>query len=560
MGNLTGVGVGSGAAVGPVVQVRPAPDVPTDEPKTTDPEAAKKKVAEVLDGIGEEFTRRSEEAEGTLSEVLGATAMMATDSSLRDKTFQGIDAGLGPATAVDKAADSFASMFKAAGGYLAERVTDLMSVRHRAVARLTGQEEPGVGVLTEPSVIVARDLSPADTSALDLSMVVAMVTAEGGPTSHTAIIARQLGLPCVVRVDGALDLEPGATVGVDAANDCVVIDPSDEVRAEYSERAARLARLAEDTEPGATADGSPIQLLANVGTVEDAEKAAEFPVEGVGLFRTEVLFLNATAEPSVEEQADAYVAVLQAFEGRKVVVRTLDAGADKPLAFANQQSEENPALGMRAFRLVRTMPKMIQNQLIALAKAQEAVPETELWVMAPMISTVGEADQFATLARTAGIRKVGVMVEVPAVALRARAVLDKVDFASIGTNDLAQYTMATDRMEGRLADLIDRWQPSVLELVKATAAAGVTLGKPVGVCGESAADPLMALVLKGLGITSLSMSTGATAEVRYALRHHSKNQCQFIAKAALSAATADAAYDAALALAEPSVREMLNLD
>lgn len=559
MGTLTGVGVGSGAAIGPVVQVHPAPDVPTDEPKSTDPQAAKQRVGEVLDEIGRELAERADLSDGTLAEVLAATAMMATDSSLREKTFTGIDAGLGPATAIDQAADSFASMFKAAGGYLAERVTDLMSVRHRAVARLTGQDEPGVGALTEPSVVVARDLSPADTSALDLSMVVAIVTSEGGPTSHTAIIARQLGLPCVVRVDGALDLAPGAVVGVDAGNGVVLIDPPAETRAEFSARAERFARLAEDTAAGATSDGSPVQLLANIGTVEDARKAAEFPVEGVGLFRTEVLFLNAHTEPSVDEQTEAYVEVLRAFAGRKVVVRTLDAGADKPLEFANQQAEENPALGVRAFRLVRTMPQLIANQLAALARAQDAVPETTLWVMAPMISTVGEAAQFASLARAAGIKTVGVMVEVPGVALRARAVLDKVDFGSIGTNDLAQYTMATDRMEGRLADLIDRWQPAVLELVKQTALAGQQLAKPVGVCGESAADPLMALVLKGLGITSLSMSTGAAPEVRYALRHHTLNQCHSIAKAALAAATADAAYAAAAALAEPSVREVLNL-
>ncbi|MGJ3508631.1 phosphoenolpyruvate--protein phosphotransferase [Enemella sp. A6] len=557
---LHGVGVGSGAAVGPVVQVHPAPSTPKDEPAPSDPEAAKQQLAEVLTGIATEFTERSQQTSGTLSEVLSATAMMASDSSLKQKAEASIDSGIGPATAIDKAAEEFAAMFTAAGGYLAERVTDLMSVRDRAVARLTGQDEPGVGTLTEPSVIVARDLSPADTSALDLDMVVAIVTEEGGPTSHTAIIARQLGLPCVVRAEGALGLAEGVIVGVDAGHDEVVVEPSEKVQQSYRERAERLEALAEDTAPGGTADGSPIQLLANIGTVEDAEKAAKLPVEGVGLFRTEVLFLSANTAPTVEEQAEAYTAVLKAFAGRKVVVRTLDAGADKPLKFANQDVEENPALGIRGYRLVRTMPDLMATQLEALARAQEAAPDTELWVMAPMIATRQEAADFAMQARKAGIRKVGVMVEVPAVSLKAEAILAEVDFGSIGTNDLAQYTMATDRMQGALSDLLDRWQPAVLQLVAATAQAGKALARPVGVCGESAADPVMALVLKGMGITSLSMSTGATTEARYALRSHTLAECEAMAQAAMAADSAQEAFATVLKMVKADVRTVLNLD
>lgn len=557
---LHGVGVGSGAAVGPVVQVHPAPNPPKDEPAPSDPEAAKQQLGEVLTGIATEFTQRSQDTTGTLSEVLAATAMMAADSSLKQKAEASIDAGVGPATAIDKAAQEFASMFIAAGGYLAERVTDLMSVRDRAVARLTGQAEPGVGTLTEPSVIVARDLSPADTSALDLNMVVAIVTEEGGPTSHTAIIARQLGLPCVVRAEGALGLAEGVIVGVDAGHDEVVVEPSEKVQQSYRDRAERLEALAADTEPGGTADGSPIQLLANIGTVEDAEKAAQLPVEGVGLFRTEVLFLSASTAPTVAEQTEAYTAVLKAFAGRKVVVRTLDAGADKPLKFANQEVEENPALGVRGYRLVRTLPDLMATQLEALANAQEAAPDTELWVMAPMIATKQEAADFAMQARKAGIRKVGVMVEVPAVALKAEAILAEVDFGSIGTNDLAQYTMATDRMQGALSDLLDRWQPAVLQLVAATAKAGKALARPVGVCGESAADPVMALVLKGMGITSLSMSTGATTEARYALRSHTLAECEAMAEAAMAADSAEEAFGTVLKMVKSEVRTVLNLD
>jgi phosphotransferase system enzyme I (PtsI) len=245
-------------------------------------------------------------------------------------------------------------------------------------------------------------------------------------------------------------------------------------------------------------------------------------------------------------------------EGRKVVVRTIDAGADKPLAFVTQPDEENPALGVRAYRLVRTAPELLATQLAALAEAQ-ARTGIKPWVMAPMISTVTEAAEFAAMARAHGLATVGVMIEVPSAALRARDILAEVDFVSIGTNDLAQYAMATDRLRGELADLLDPFQPAVLDLVAATAKAGAELGKPVGVCGESASDPVMALVLTGLGITSLSMSTGALPSVRFAIRQHTLEQCQSIAAAALGARGAIDGRAAAVELMTAASREGLGL-
>jgi len=223
-----------------------------------------------------------------------------------------------------------------------------------------------------------------------------------------------------------------------------------------------------------------------------------------------------------------------------------------------QPDEENPALGVRAYRLQRTAPELLETQLDALAEAQ-ARTGIKPWVMAPMISTVSEAAEFTAMARARGLETVGVMVEVPSVALRARMVLEEVDFVSIGTNDLAQYTMATDRLRGELADLLDPFQPAVLELVAATARAGKELGKPVGVCGESASDPVMALVLAGLGITSLSMSTGALPAVRFALRQHTLAQCEAIAEAALSARGAIDGRAAAVELMTATAREGLGL-
>ncbi|MGO1511351.1 MAG: putative PEP-binding protein, partial [Actinomycetales bacterium] len=273
--------------------------------------------------------------------------------------------------------------------------------------------------------------------------------------------------------------------------------------------------------------------------------------------------LEAAEAPSVEDQAATYAQILRAFAGRKVVVRTLDAGADKPLAFADQGAEDNPALGVRGYRLVRTMPELLRDQLRALALATERAGEgaAEVWVMAPMISTPGEAADFAAAAQEAGLReagvRVGVMVEVPAAALRSEGVLAEVDFASLGTNDLAQYTMASDRLLGELADLLDRWQPGVLDLVARTTAAGRDAGKPVGVCGESAGDPLMALVLVGMGVTSLSMSAGALPLVRFAVRSHTLAECRAMAEAALASAEAQSARQAVLELLTREAREML---
>jgi len=561
-GVLHGVGVGRWAVVGPVARVRPAPVVPPDAPLVVDgevvgPAGVHEAVERAFTDVAAALRAQSAATSGTVQDVLAATAQMADDAALRSQVLARVDAGEPPVGAIDGVVEMFAGMFEQAGGYLAERVTDLRSVRDRVVARAMGLPDPGVPHLEQPAVVVAHDLAPADTAALDLTKVLAIVTELGGPTGHTAIIAGQLGLPCVVRVTGATELEDGTVVAVDAAAGTVLPDPDDAVRAEFERRRVAQAALAADTAPGATADGHAVALLANIGTPADAERLAA-SAEGVGLFRTEVLFLERLAAPTVEEQADAYAAVLRAAGGRKVVVRTLDAGADKPLAFAAQPDEENPALGVRGYRLVRSHPELLDTQLAALARAQEVTGSTP-WVMAPMIATPDEARAFAERARAAGVATVGVMVEVPAASLRARDILAEVDFVSLGTNDLAQYAMATDRLRGELADLLDPWQPAVLDLVAATARAGRGVDKPVGVCGESAADPLVALVLAGLGVTSLSMAPGALPAVRYALRRHTLDRCEQIADAALAARTAPDARAAALALVDPDTRATLAL-
>lgn len=555
---LTGTGVGRGAVVGPVVQVHTAPAVDPSTRVGADADDARRRLEEAFTAVAARLQQQADGASGALKEVLEATAQMAADPALRDQSVQLVAAGEPVVAAVDAVVGSFATMFEQAGGYLAERVTDLRSVRDRVVAEVLGVPTPGVPVLDRPSVVVAADLAPADTAALDLERTLALITSEGGPTGHTAIIAGQLGIPCLVQVAGATDLPDGTEVAVDAATGTVTVDPDDGVRAAVAERAAALATLAEDRSPGATSDGHEVQLLANIGTAEDAERLTDAAVEGVGLFRTEVLFLGRDEAPSEEEQAATYTRALRALGDRKVVLRTLDAGADKPLPFVTQPGEENPALGVRGYRLVRRSRALLETQLRAAAVADRATAG-ELWVMAPMIATADEAAEFAALARAAGVTRVGVMVEVPSVALRARDVLREVDFVSLGTNDLAQYAMATDRLRGELSDLLDPWQPAVLDLVAMTAEAGADLDKQVGVCGESASDPLMALVLVGLGVTSLSMAPSAVPGVRMSLARHSLEQCRQIAGAARTARSATEAREACLALVDPEVRRVLAL-
>jgi phosphotransferase system enzyme I (PtsI) len=420
------------------------------------------------------------------------------------------------------------------GGYMADRVSDLDDVRDRTVARLLGQPMPGIPERDLPFVLVADDLAPADTVTLTTDRVLALVTVRGGPTSHTAILARSLGLPAVVACPAAAALTEGELVMVDGSSGEIVVGVSSEEAAEANraEQARRAARGASHG-PGRTADGHPVSLLLNIGDAAGAAKVAAVDAEGVGLFRTEFLYLDRQEAPSVDEQVSLYTGVFEAMAGRKIVVRTLDAGADKPLPFLNQAGEPNPALGIRGLRIARRAPDVLTDQLDAIARAQQATGAV-VWVMAPMVATAAEAKGFTELAHQRGLPVAGVMVEIPAAALRAADLLEHTDFLSIGTNDLAQYTLAADRMAGELADLLDPWQPALLELIRITAAAGAAAGKSVGVCGEAAAAPTLAPVLVGLGVTSLSMSASAVADVRDALAAVSLEQCREMAAEALA--------------------------
>ncbi len=551
-----GIGVSPGTAYGPVVQVAPPVRPPRDEPGVDDQDVALGDIRAAFESVAVSLEQRATLVDDTAQQILKATALMARDKGLVKASAKELAAGHGRATSIDLAIETFAAKFEALGGYFAERVTDLRDVGSRAVAAVLGVPAPGVPAFTEPSIIVAEDLAPAETATLDRSRVIGIITEAGGRTSHTAILAAQMGIPAVVQLAGATSIPVGTAVALDGDSGEVTIAPDMTLVSQQRERAARRAEaLSHLSGAGATSDGHAVALLANIGGVEDAVAAGALDLEGVGLFRTEFVFLSATTAPTVQEQTEVYRGVFAPFEGRRVVVRTLDAGADKPLKFADLGPEENPALGRRGLRLSAERPDLLDAQLEALGIAARETG-ADVRVMAPMVATAEEAAWFARRVRENGLPKAGVMIEVPGAALRARHVLEEVDFGSLGTNDLAQYTMAADRMQGALSDLLDPWQPAVLDVVAAACEGAAVVDRPIGVCGESAGDPLLALVLVGLGVSSLSMAPSKVPVVRLALSLHSVAECQTLAAAARASRTA---VDALTAVRDAARNELTDL-
>ena len=530
------LGVSPGRAVGPVLRMPEPLTEPAPRTSVASDEALR--ISAASSAVAAELRERAARVAGEAREILEAGALMATDPGLLESaTAKAAD---GAERAVWVAATEFADLLAAQGGRMADRVSDVHDLRNRLVASLLGRSAPGVPTRSEPFVLVARDLAPADTALLDPATCVALVTEQGGPTSHTAILARSLGIPAIVAAAGALDIAEGTIVLVDGTTGRLELNArADEARQRVSVPAF--------SGTGSTSDGHAVQLLANVGSPESAAAAVDAKAEGIGLFRTEFCFLDRDTAPSVNEQVAAYRPVFAAFPGRKVVVRTLDAGADKPLAFVTDAAEANPALGIRGLRTSWRHPQLLDDQLRAIALAAAAEKAT-VWVMAPMVATVEEAEDFAAACARHGIASSGVMIETPSAALLAPEITAAVSFTSLGTNDLAQYTMAADRLVGDLALLNDPWQPAVLRLIALSATAAAKAGKPIGVCGEAAADPLLAAVLVGLGVDSLSMSARAIAAVAATLAGVTREQCELAAAAAIRSSTAAQARQAAVSI------------
>lgn len=536
---LTGIGVGRGIAAGPIKRMPEPLAEPADVERTTDAEAEIASAKLSLSAVGEWLRERGVTAGGEAKDVLDAQALMAGDPALAKDISKRIESGKTAERAVFDAFSAFQKMLEGMGGYMGERAADLADVAQRVIAHLRGVAAPGVPESNEPFILVAHDLAPADTALLDFTKVYALITRDGGPTSHTAILARAKSIPAIVGVGtGAEGLTDDTLVIVNAGTSTITADVSEaDVEEALVKRAEWLEASNAPITDGALKDGHKVPLLANLGSPTEAAGAIALGAEGVGLFRTEFLFLDSATAPTVAEQEAQYTELLDAFPGKKVVVRALDAGADKPLAFLNADKEENPALGLRGLRALRVKENILRDQLTALVNAQNKTT-ADLWVMAPMVADAEETDYFVSLCRELGLRVPGVMAEVPSLALVAEQVLETADFVSIGTNDLTQYTMAADRMLGTVGSYQDPWHPAVLRLIKQLGDAGAAAGKPVGVCGEAAADPNLAIVLVGLGVTTLSMTPAALADVRAALLTVTLADAQARAARALTGRTA----------------------
>ena len=431
---------------------------------------------------------------------------------------------------------------------LAGRATDLRDVGTRVLRPLSGAVEEGPALPKEPAILLADDLTPSDAAVLDPQCVLGFCTAGGGPTSHSAIIARSLGIPAVVGAGPAVQNQPeGGMAVLDGDNGFLYIEPSEEDLRKAFEAQSSLADLrdAEERtryEPALTTDGVRIEVVANTGLSKEAAQAVEAGGEGIGLMRSEFLFLERDTPPSEEEQYTAYRQAAEALAGLPLIVRTLDIGGDKEVPYLELPPEENPFLGVRGIRLCLAHPELFKTQLRAIFRASAHGP---IKIMYPMIATL--ADLHAALAITEQVRQelgaerleVGIMIEVPSAVIMAPELAELVDFFSIGTNDLTQYVLAMDRGHPLLSRQADGLHPAVLRMIDQTVKAASAKGKWVGVCGGIAGDPLGAVILSGLGVTELSVSIPSIAAIKARIRTISMKDAKELARRALACGSAD---------------------
>jgi phosphoenolpyruvate-protein phosphotransferase len=551
---LEGRAASPGVALARAFVVRPHRPAEAPAAAVSDPQAERARAEQALEQTEERLADLADQMRDTLgdeADIFLAHADFAGDPEILDRVRAAIAGGAGAEAAVTQAFDGFRDLLATSDDeYLAGRAADIDDVRDQVLDALAGRDDALAPI--ERSVIAAAELTPSQTARLPREVIAAIVCETGSPTSHAAILARALGIPAVVGVPGLLAaLDDGMLLAVDGRAGVVHIAPDEGEQADLRARVEQEDRRREQLaalrdEPGRTADGHRVELAANVGGVEDLDAAREHGAEGSGLVRTEFLFQDAKEEPSIAEQAAFYRRVLVAFPGRRVVFRTMDIGADKPLPFIVRDPEENPALGVRGLRLGLLRPDLLRNQLRALLRARDAaVDQGRLAIMFPLVSTADEvrsaraALEAAAAAEqtTADGVEVGIMVEVPAAALAARRIAPLVDFFSVGTNDLLQYLFAADRLVADLAAIPDAADPDVLRLLGHVIEAAHNHGTWVGVCGEAAADLPVAAALVGLGADELSMTPTAIPEVKDTLRRFDRTELRRLADEAIAAAT-----------------------
>ncbi|MBV9193098.1 MAG: phosphoenolpyruvate--protein phosphotransferase, partial [Solirubrobacterales bacterium] len=556
---LTGVAAARGLAVGRARHLHGDEDPPPAERAVESPERERERLAEAIAAARRaiEHDREvvAERAGRAEAEIFDAHAALLEDEAMLEPALAAIEGGALAERAWHDAAGEVAARYRALDQpILRERATDVLDVGRRVVRALTGEAAAGAA----DGVVIAGELTPADAAGLDPAAVRGLATAHGTATAHAAILARALGLPAVVGLGrGVLAIPEGTTLLIDGDAGSLQVEPPPELVRDAAARRKRAeqrraAARARAHEPAATRDGSRVEVFANLGAAAEAMRAVEFGAEGVGLLRTEFLFLDRSELPGEAEQAETLLEIARALEGRPLIVRTLDAGADKPLPALPMPAEANPFLGLRGIRLTLARREVLSTQFRAILRAAAEHP---VKAMLPMVATLEELESArAVLAQAradTGIDaplELGIMVEIPAAALTAEKLAARADFFSIGTNDLTQYTMAAERGDERLAPLLTGPQPGVLRLVQATVDGAAAHGRPVGVCGELAGDPAAALLLVGLGVSELSMAPALVPEAKAAIREVDLATAQATARQALDADDSAAARALAAAL------------
>jgi phosphoenolpyruvate-protein phosphotransferase len=543
-----------GVAAAPGVAIAPPWRPPEPAPRSAGSlvhglAASSERAAAELSALSRRLQAAGRHEEG---EIFEAQAMMAADPELLEAAAALEAAGTPADTAILTAGDQAAEVLAAIDDeLLAARAADVRDVAARIARIMRGEEPPR---LDQRSIAVAVDLPPSVTAELDPALLAGIALEAGSRTAHAAILARALEIPAVVGTPGLLQaVEAAAAVAVDGERGEVWVDPDDEQRAEITARAAaddqrRAADAAMHGRPLATADGQRVMIAANIGRPDESARALDAGAEGVGLFRTEFMFMGRASAPDEATQTAAYASVLEAFGERPVVIRLIDLGGDKDIPYLPLPPEENPFLGVRALRLADAgHTELIVTQLRAILAAGEKTGRVP-WIMAPMVADLADVHRLhelvamASAGRELGVKpKVGIMVEIPAVALIADLVAPEVAFFSIGTNDLTQYLLAADRTNPALADRQDPMHPAVLRTIRQVVEGGHAHGIPVAVCGEMAGDPSGAMALAGLGIDELSMDAGAFGGVKRAVASATRQQ---LAEAAERATGVEEAADA----------------
>jgi phosphoenolpyruvate-protein phosphotransferase len=554
------IGISSGIAIGPIY--RHDTQIITVEPcNCIDPDieakrlnAALKEAQKQLEDILEQTKKVAGSKE---AEIFGAHIVLLSDPELLKKVYDFIQNDHYSAEfAWYQGTEYYAEMLSSLDdSYLRERCVDVRDVAQRVLRILQGKSLPGSKMLDYPAIVVAEDLTPSDTVAFDKTKVLAFCTAKGGATSHVAILSKAIGIPAVVGVGPILDkLAQNRLAIVNGESGEIFLDPDKPTVVHYTEMAERLKQSFEEAlvyakQPATSADHRQFEVVANIGSPADAAKAIEFGAEGVGLLRTEFLFLNREAEPDEDEQYSVYRKILEHFGKNPVVIRTMDIGGDKPASYLNMAQELNPFLGVRGVRLSLARPKVFQTQLRALLRAGVGY---NLKIMFPMVGLLKEVQQIKMHVQEArqslekqGINynkdvEVGIMVEIPSAAIMADVLAKEVDFFSIGTNDLSQYTMASDRTNADVSPMADALDPAVLRLIQMVIKAAHENGKWVGLCGELAGDPLATPVLMGLEVDEFSMNPRSIPYVKQAIRRFVMPQAAEIAEKALTLPSAAA--------------------